>query len=89
MTLSPRISHHRLLDASVRNTQRKGCIFSQTQRTSNFTRLCPAVKSKSQGALGAKITRKMFYYMMGKLGKTELSTFFVKGYEYKTQADIQ
>lgn len=31
----------------------------------------------------------MFYYMMGKLGKTELSTFFVKAYEYKNQADIQ
>lgn len=67
----------------------RAVFFSQTQRTSNFTRLCPAVKSKSQGTLGAKITRKMFYYMMGKLGKTELSTFFVKGYEYKTQADIQ
>lgn len=52
--------------------------FSQTQQTSNFTRLCPAVKSKSQGTLGAKITRKMFYYMMGKLGKSELSTFFCK-----------
>lgn len=47
------------------------------------------MKSKSWGILGAKITRKMFYYMMGKPGKTELSTFFVKAYEYKNQADIQ
>jgi len=47
------------------------------------------VKLESQGILGATISQNMFYCMMGKLGKTELSTFFMKAYEYKNQADIQ